>query len=57
MYIFHPGMDIKEEILCRNFYCTNIRNAVRKEVTNCDTCQRTKLPNEKDDKLPAKVDE
>ena len=28
---------------------------VRKELNNCDTCQRTKRPNKKCGKLPAKL--
>ena len=57
MYILHPGMDRTEAMIHQHLYLPDIRDSVRKEVTNCDTCQRTKLSNEKDDKLPAKVDE
>ena len=39
------------------FYWPNIRDAVRREVTNCDTCQRTKRSNKKWGKLPAKETE
>ena len=34
-----------------------IRDAVQKEVTNCDTCQRTKLSDKKYGKLRAKFSE
>ena len=34
-----------------------IRDAVRKEVKNCDTCQGTKWSNIKYGKLPAKLSE
>ena len=36
---------------------TDMRYAVWKEVTNCDTCQRTKRSKEKYGKLPAKLAE
>ena len=42
-YLLHPGL-----------YCPRIRDAVRKEVTNCDTFQCTKRSNKKYGKLPAK---
>ena len=38
-YLFHPGMDRMEVMIFQHFYWPNIRNAVRKEVSNCDTCQ------------------
>ena len=47
-------MDITEAITRQHFYCPGIRDAVRKQVTNFDTCQRTKQPNKKYDTLPAK---
>ena len=46
-----------EEIICQHLYWPDIRDAVRKEVSNCDTCQRTKPSNKKYDKLPAKLAE
>ena len=46
-YLLHPGMDRTEEIIRQNFYWPDIRDAVRKEVTNCDTCKRTKQSNKK----------
>ena len=39
-YLFHPGMDRTEAMICRHFYWNNIRNAIRRELINCDTCQR-----------------
>ena len=41
-YLLHPGMDITEAMICQNLYWTDIRDAVWKKVTNCDTFQRTK---------------
>ena len=54
MYLLHPGMDITEAIICQPFYWPEIRDAVQKEVNNCDTCQRTKRSKKKYGKLPAK---
>ena len=39
-YILHPGMKIMEAIIFQNLYWPDIRDAVRREVSNCDTCQR-----------------
>ena len=47
-------MDITKPMIHQHFYWTGIRNAVQKEVTNGDTCKRTKRSNEKYGKLPAK---
>ena len=41
-YLLHPGMDRMEATILQNVYWTGIRNSVQKEVTNCDTKQRTK---------------
>ena len=41
-YILHPGMDRTEAMVCQNLYLPDIRDAARKEVNNCDTCQHTK---------------
>ena len=57
MYLLHPGMDRKEAMIHQHLYWTGIRYSVRKEVTNCDTCQCTKLSNKKYGKLPAKLAE
>ena len=40
MYLLHPGMDKTEAMILQHLYCTNIRDAVRKEVTHYKTCQR-----------------
>ena len=53
-YLINPGMDRREELICRNFYWTVIRSAIQKEVTNCNTCQITKKSKKKDGKLPDK---
>ena len=34
-------MNRVEVIICQHLYWPEIRYAVRMEVTNCDTCQRT----------------
>ena len=44
-----------EAIICQRLYWPNIIDAIRKEVYNCDTCQRTKLSNKKYGKLPDKL--
>ena len=44
-YLLHPGMDIEKAMILQHLYWTNIIYAIRKEVTNCDTCQRTKRSN------------
>ena len=38
-------------------YWSDIRNPIRKEVTECDICQRTKLSTETYVQLPAKLAE
>ena len=53
-YLLHPGMDIMEAMICQFFYWTGIIKSVCKEITNSDTCQRTKWTNKKYGKLPAK---
>ena len=50
-------MDITEAMICQLLYCLDIRYFVRKEVTNCDTFQRTKQSNKEYGKLPAKLAE
>ena len=44
-YLFHTGMDIMEAIICQHLFWAGIRNALWKEVTNCDTFQHTKRSN------------
>ena len=41
-YLLHPVMDRTEAMICQHLYWPGIIDAVQKEVTNCDTCQRTK---------------
>ena len=41
-YLLHPGMDRTEAVILQHFYWPNIRHAVQMEVSNCETCQRTK---------------
>ena len=53
MYLLHPVTDITKATICQYFYWTNIIDAICKEVTNCDTCQCTKI----NSKLLAKLAE
>ena len=57
MYLLHPGMDRTGAIILQHLYWPDIRYAIRKEVTICDTCQRTKQSNKKYGRLPAKLAE
>ena len=41
-YLLHPGMDRTDAMIQKRLYRPDIRDAVRKEATNCDTCKRTK---------------
>ena len=45
MYLLHQVMDITEAVISQHLYCPDIIDAVQKEVTNCDTFQRTKRSN------------
>ena len=54
-YIFHPGLDLTEDIILQHLYCTGIRISVQKEVTGCETCQLTKLSKIKYSELPDKL--
>ena len=47
IYLLHPVMYRTEAMIHQHLYWPNIRYFVRKEVTNCDTCQHTKQSNEK----------
>ena len=40
-YLLHPGMDRTEEMIHQHLYWPDIRHAVQREVSNCDTFQRT----------------
>ena len=55
--LLHPVMDITEAMICLHLYWPDIRDVVQKEVTICDTCQRTKLSNKKYGKSTAKLTE
>ena len=55
LYLLYPKIDITYAMICKYLYWSGIRKSIRKEVNNCDTCQRTKLSNKKYCKLPAKV--
>ena len=57
MYLPHPGMDRIEEMILQNLHWTGIRPDVWNEVSNFDTFQRTKRPNKKYARLPAKLSE
>ena len=50
-------MDRTEAMICQHLYWPDIINAVQKEVTTCDTWQRTKQSNKQYGKLPAKLAE
>ena len=52
--LLHPGIYRMEVIIWQKIYWYIIGNAIRKEVTNCDTCQRTELSKIKYGKLSAK---
>ena len=54
MYLLHTGMNRTEAMIRQHLYCPGIINSVRKEVSNCDTCQRTKRLNIKYGKLTDK---
>ena len=56
-YLLHPGMDRTEAMILQHLYWPDIRDAVRNEVINCDTCQRKKRSNKKYGILPAKLAE
>ena len=38
-------MDRKVAMILQHFYWPSIREAVQKELINCDTCQHTKCSN------------
>ena len=42
MYLLHPLMDRTEDKIIQILYWPDIKYAVQKEVTNYETCQRTK---------------
>ena len=56
-YLLHPGMDRTEAMIFQHLYWPRIRPAVWNEVSNCDSCQHTKLSNKKYGKVPSKLAE
>ena len=52
MYLLHPGMDRMEAMIRQHLYWPGIIEAVRKKVTNCDTCQHIKRSNKRHGELP-----
>ena len=46
-YLLHTGMDRTEVMIFQHFYWPGIREALWKEVKNCDNCQRKKGSNKK----------
>ena len=57
MYLLHPVMDRTEAMIFQHLYWPDNIDVVQKEVSNCDTCQRTKLSNKKYGTLPVKLAE
>ena len=45
-YLLHPGTDRTEAMIRQHLYWPDIIYLAQKEVTNCDTFQRTKQSNE-----------
>ena len=50
-------MDLTEEVICQRFYWPGIILSVQKELSSCETSQRTKQSDKKDVKLPSKKSE
>ena len=55
MYLLRLVLYIMKAVSSQNSYWNGKINALRNEVINCDTCQRTKLLIAKYDKLTAKL--
>ena len=53
-YLLHTGMDRTDAVIFQHFYWPGIGKSFRKEVNNCDTCQRKKWSNIKYGKLPTR---
>ena len=51
-YLLHTVMDRTDATIIQHMYWNGIRESSRKEVTNGDTCQHTKIPNKKYGKFP-----
>ena len=56
-YLLRSGMDRTETNIHQHFYWPDIRYSVRNKVSNCDSCQHTKLSNKEYGKSPAKLSE
>ena len=56
-YLFHPEMDRMEAMIHQNVYRPGIREAIQKEVTNCNTCQCKKRSKMRYGKLSARESE
>ena len=48
-------MDCMEAMICQHLIWPGIREAVRKEVKSCDSCQRNKNSNKRYGKVPTKL--
>ena len=57
IYLLHLVVDITEAMIHQHMYWPYIKDAVQKEVSNCDTFQRTEISNKKCGKLPAMLAE
>ena len=44
-YLLHTVMYRTEEMIFQHLYWIYIINAILREISNCDTCQRTKILN------------
>ena len=44
-YLLHPGLDKMDAIIRKYLYWPEIKKYFRLEVSNGDTCQRTKIKN------------
>ena len=56
-YLLHPGLDKTEVIIYQHLYLPGISEHFKKEVTGCDTCQRTKWSTKTNGELPVKLAE
>ena len=50
-------MDRTEAMICQHFYWPEIRHAVWRKESNCETCQYTRISNKKYGKLQDKLAE
>ena len=56
-YLIHARLDRTEAIIRRHLYWPGIKDAIYREVTYCDTCQRIKRSIIKYGELPDKISE